>query len=127
MKLCIMSSVDESLAGRVGILKLLPFSHLEKRNADIDKKNVDEQIFYGCFPRIYDKDIEPTDYYPNYIRTYVERDIRNIKQIGDLSLLFKFVKLCAGRIGQLLNKASLANECGISELTSFGDKVLVSN
>lgn len=77
------------------------------------QKNVDEQIFYGCYPRIYDKDIEPTDYYPNYIRTYVERDIRNIKQIGDLSLLFKFVKLCAGRIGQLLNKASLANECGI--------------
>jgi predicted AAA+ superfamily ATPase len=114
----LMSSVDESLAGRVGILKLLPFSHSEMRNANIDKKNVDEQIFYGCYPRIYDKDIQPTDYYPNYIRTYVERDIRNIKQIGDLSLFVKFVKLCAGRIGQLLNKASLANECGISEPTA---------
>ena len=113
----LMSSVDESLAGRVGILKLLPFSHSEMRSAGIDKKTVDEQIFYGCYPRIYDKDIYPTDYYPNYIRTYVERDIRNIKQIGDLSLFVKFVKLCAGRIGQLLNKASLANECGISEPT----------
>ncbi len=113
----LMSSVDESLAGRVGILKLLPFSQSEMRNAGIAKDNVDEQIFYGCYPRIYDKDIFPTDYYPNYIRTYVERDIRNIKQIGDLSLFVKFVKLCAGRIGQLLNKASLANECGISEPT----------
>ncbi len=113
----LMSSVDESLAGRVGILKLLPFSHSEMRNAGVDRKTVDEQIFYGCYPRIYDKDIHPTDYYPNYIRTYVERDIRNIKQIGDLSLFVKFVKLCAGRIGQILNKASLANECGISEPT----------
>lgn len=113
----LMSSVDESLAGRVGILKLLPFSHSEMRNAGVDRKTVDEQIFYGCYPRIYDKDIHPTDYYPSYIRTYVERDIRNIKQIGDLSLFVKFVKLCAGRIGQILNKASLANECGISEPT----------
>ena len=114
----LMSSVDESLAGRVGILNLLPFSNEEMIAAGINKTTVDEQIFYGSYPRIYDKDIAPTDYYPNYIKTYVERDIRNIKQIGDLSLFVKFIKLCAGRIGQLLNKASLANECGISEPTA---------
>ena len=113
----LMSSVDESLAGRVGILNLLPFSNAEMRNANINKDNINEQIFYGGYPRIYDKDINPTDYYPDYIKTYVERDIRNIKQIGDLSLFIKFIKLCAGRIGQLLNKASLANECGITEPT----------
>lgn len=114
----LMSSVDESLAGRIGILKLLPFSHSEMRAANIGRKTVDEQIFYGCYPRIYDKDIFPTDYYPNYIATYVERDLRNIQRISDLSLFVKFIKLCAGRIGQLLNKASLANECGISEPTA---------
>ena len=114
----LMSSVDESLAGRVGILNLLPFSNEEMKSASINKNTVDEQIFYGSYPRIYDKDIAPTDYYPNYIKTYVERDIRNIKQIVDLSLFVKFIKLCAGRIGQLLNKASLANECGISEPTA---------
>lgn len=113
----LMDSVDQSLAGRVGILRLLPFSHAEMRDAGIVPTSIDEEIFAGCYPRIYDKNIHPTDFYPNYIRTYVERDVRNIKQIGNLSTFVKFIKLCAGRIGQLLNKSSLAVECGISEPT----------
>lgn len=113
----LMESVDETLAGRVGILRLLPFSHAEMKAAHIVPQSIDEEIFCGGYPRLYDKQITPTDYYPNYINTYVERDVRSIKQIGDLSLFVKFIKLCAGRIGQLLNKASLAIECGISEPT----------
>ena len=60
------------------------------------------------------KTINPDDYYPFYIQTYVERDVRLLRNIGDLSKFIKFLKLCAGRIGQLLNLSSLANECGIS-------------
>ncbi len=112
-----MESVDQTLAGRVGILRLLPFSHCELVKGDIAPKSIDEEIFYGGYPRIYDKQIYPTDYYPNYLNTYVERDVRQIKSITNLSLFVKFIKLCAGRIGQLLNKSSLAIECGVSEPT----------
>jgi predicted AAA+ superfamily ATPase len=112
-----MESVDQTLAGRVGILRLLPFSHSELVNGGIAPGSVDEEIFQGGYPRIYDKQIHPTDYYPNYISTYVERDVRQVKSITDLSLFVKFIKLCAGRIGQLLNKTSLAIECGVSAPT----------
>lgn len=113
----LMSQIDQTLAGRVGILTLLPFSHKEMRNAIIVPSSVNSEIFTGCYPRIYDKDISPIDYYPNYINTYVERDVRRLKDVGNLSQFVQFVKLCAGRIGQLLNKSSLAVECGISAPT----------
>ena len=113
----LMDSVNQSLAGRIGVLKLLPFSHKELSDNGLLFGSIDEEIFNGCYPRLYDKKIHPTDFYPNYISTYVERDVRNIKSIENLSLFVRFLKLCAGRIGQLLNKASLAVECGISEPT----------
>jgi len=77
-------------------------------------ENFEKLIFYGSFPRIYDKDIAPTDFYPNYIQTYVERDIRQIKNILDLDNFIKFTRLCAARVGQLLNLNSLATEVGIT-------------
>lgn len=110
----LMENVNQSLAGRTAILKLLPFSHHEMKEGGILPENVDEEIFKGAYPRIYDKNIEPNDYYPFYIQTYVERDVRLMRNIGDLSKFIRFLKLCAGRIGQLLNISSLANECGIS-------------
>lgn len=110
-------TVDQSLAGRVGILTLLPFSHEELRDADIVPQTINAEIFKGSYPRLYDYDIEPTDYYPNYIKTYIERDVREIKEIGDLAKFTRLIKLCAGRIGQLLNKTSLATECGVSAPT----------
>ena len=113
----LMDSIDQSLAGRVALLTLLPFSHKEMRNAGVLKDNVNEAIFTGCFPRIYDKDIAPADYYPNYIKTYIQRDVRELRDVGDLALFNKFIKLCAGRIGQLLNKSALAVECGVSSPT----------
>ena len=78
---------------------------------------VDEEIFKGAYPRIYDKDILPIDFYPYYIQTYVERDVRLMKNIGDLSKFIRFIKLCAGRIGQLLNLSSLAIESGVAVST----------
>lgn len=113
----LMEAVDQSLAGRVGILTLLPFSHKEMRNADILPRTINEEIFRGAYPSIYDRDIDPIDYYPNYIKTYIERDVRQMKAIGDLSKFRRLIKLCAGRIGQLLNKASLAVECGVTAPT----------
>ncbi|MBQ0115029.1 MAG: ATP-binding protein [Bacteroidales bacterium] len=110
----LMEAVNQSLAGRTAIVKLLPFSHAELHNADMLPDDIDVEIFRGSYPRIYDKDLEPSQYYDFYIQTYVERDVRLIKNIGNLNLFTRFVKLCAGRIGQLLNVSSLANECGIS-------------
>lgn len=75
---------------------------------------INKEIFSGAYPRIYDRNIAPPDFYPSYIQTYVERDVRMMKSIGDLSRFTRFLKLCAGRIGQLLNLSSLANECSVS-------------
>ena len=113
----LMDAVDQSLAGRVGILTLLPFSHEEMRNAGILPETTNKEIFCGAYPSIYDRSIDPTDYYPNYIKSYIERDVRQMKAIGDLSKFRRLIKLCAGRIGQLLNKASLAVECGVTAPT----------
>lgn len=114
----LMESVNQSLAGRTAILKLLPLSHHEMKEGNVLPETVDKEIFYGAYPRLYDKDIAPIDYYPYYIQTYVERDVRLMKNIGDLSKFIKFIKLCAGRVGQLLNLSSLANESGISVSTA---------
>ncbi|WP_300727317.1 ATP-binding protein [uncultured Bacteroides sp.] len=113
----LMENINQSLAGRTAILKLLPFSHAEMKEGDILSASIDEEIFKGNYPRLYDKDIAPSDYYPFYIQTYVERDVRLMKNIGDLSKFIRFIKLCAGRIGQLLNLSSLANECGVAVST----------
>lgn len=110
----LMEAVDQSLAGRVGLLHLLPFSKSEMEAGGILPQSIDEKLLYGCYPRLYDKGIAPDDYYPNYIGTYVERDLRSLKDISDLGKFVRFLKLCAARVGQLLNKSSLANDCGIS-------------
>lgn len=113
----LMESINQSLAGRTAIMKLLPFSHAELKQSGNIPQSADEEIFKGSYPRLYDKNITPTDYYPFYIQTYVERDVRMMKNIGDLSKFIRFIKLCAGRIGQLLNISSLANECGVAVST----------
>jgi len=113
----LMQAIGQSLAGRTAVLKLLPFSHREMKQGNILPSNIDEEIFKGAYPRLYDKDINPTDFYPYYIQTYVERDVRMMKNIEDLSKFIRFLKLCAGRTGQLLNQSSLANDCGISVST----------
>ncbi|MCQ2057496.1 MAG: ATP-binding protein [Bacteroidaceae bacterium] len=110
----LMQAVDQSLAGRAGLLHLLPLSRKEMRNSGIVPSSIDLSILQGCYPRLYDRSIAPADYYPNYIKTYVERDVRNLKDIGDLSKFVRFLKLCAARTAQLLNKTTLANDCGIS-------------
>ncbi len=113
----LMEQIDQSLAGRTGILKLLPFSHEEMAGGGVLPASVDEEIFMGSYPRLYDRQIAPDDYYPYYIQTYVERDVRQMKNISDLSLFEKFVRLCAGRVGQLFNLSQVANDCGVAVST----------
>lgn len=114
----LMESVNQSLAGRTAILKILPLSRKEMQNGGVLPATINKQIYYGAYPRLYDKDLQPDEFYPYYIQTYVERDVRALKNIGDLSRFTRFIKLCAGRIGQLLNLSSLAVECGISVPTA---------
>lgn len=114
----LMESISQSLAGRAAIMKLLPLSLSELEHTDYSQQKVEEMIFTGFYPRVYDKQIFPADFYSSYVQTYVERDIRQMKSIHDLSLFTRFLKLCAARIGQQLNLSSLANDCGISHYTA---------
>ncbi len=106
-------NISQSLAGRVAILNLLPFSYEEIRGI-IDEKDANALLFNGFYPPIYDRNIDPVDWYPNYVRTYVERDVRLIKNVTGLTAFSTFIRMCAGRIGQLLNLSSLANEIGVA-------------
>lgn len=114
----LQENISQTLAGRAATLKLLPFSLDELKNTEYEPNSAEEYIFKGSYPRIYDKKINPHDWYPNYIQTYVERDVRLIKNISDLNSFQKFIKLCAGRIGQVLNLLSLGNDCGITHNTA---------
>jgi Predicted ATPase (AAA+ superfamily) len=108
-------AISQSLAGRVGILTLFPLSlHEMNVNNLMEGKSADEIIFSGFYPRIYAEQFPPTQLYPSYIQTYIERDVRQLSNIGDLNTFKKFVKLCAGRVGQILNLSELASACGMS-------------
>lgn len=114
----LQENLSQTLAGRVAILKLLPLSIEEIVNAGYQTNNYEEYIFKGLYPRIYDHLLNPEIWYANYIQTYIERDVRLIKNISDIGAFQRFIKLCAGRIGQLLNLSSLGNDCGISHNTA---------
>ena len=111
----LMEKISQTLAGRTAVLHLLPFSFNELEPLPEEYESL---IFKGQYPRIYDRDIAPTDFYPAYIQTYVERDVRLMKNIGDINAFIQFTRLCAGRIGQLLNYAGLASDAGISPNTA---------
>jgi predicted AAA+ superfamily ATPase len=110
--------ISQSLAGRVAILTLLPLSSQELERVQLLDTSIERVLFKGCYPRIFDENISPEKWYKNYIQTYIERDVRTIKSIENLSTFQMFVKLCAGRIGQVLNLTSLGNDCGISTNTA---------
>lgn len=109
----LQQNISQTLAGRVGYFNLLPFSVKELQDSKLIPETDEELIFKGFYPPIYDQNIEPIDWLPNYIRTYIERDVRQIKNILDLLLFEKFMRLLAGRTGQELNYSSLSVELGI--------------
>lgn len=110
----INEAITQTLAGRIAILNLLPLSVDELAAANLLPAQSEECMFLGGYPRIYAKEIAPEDWYPNYIQTYIERDVRQVKNVHDLAVFQRFLKLCAGRIGQLINFSSLANDCDVS-------------
>ena len=114
----LMESITQTLAGRIAILKLLPFSNFELKEANLISDNFKTQIFKGAYPRLYDKNIPPKDFYPFYIQTYLERDVKQIRNISNQNTFIRFIKMCAGRVGQLLNITNLANDCGITQVTA---------
>lgn len=106
--------ISQSLAGRVGILNLLPFSMYELRTAKLLGASFETVAFKGFYPRMFDRNISPNDFYPNYVQTYVERDVRQIINVTDLHTFSVFLKLCAGRAGQLLNLSEISNDSGMT-------------
>ena len=109
----VMSRVSQSLAGRTAILKLLPFTISEQARYGRNN-NVDDFLLSGFYPRLYDKKLDSTRAYRNYFETYVERDLKQLAHLKDLSLFEKFVRLCAGRIGSVFVASGLANDVGVS-------------
>ena len=115
--LLLLESISQTLAGRVGFVYLLPFSQPELLTTPFGKQSLDKYILNGGYPRLYTNRIAPRDYYPNYLLTYVERDVRQIKNIANLGLFQRFLKTCAARVGQVVNYAAISSECGIDQKT----------
>ncbi|MBN1558404.1 MAG: ATP-binding protein [Lentisphaerae bacterium] len=115
--LAIRDTVSQSLAGRTALACLLPFSYHEL-GAFHREMSLDEMLWTGFYPRIYDKRLDPAQVLADYVGTYVERDVRQLNMVRDLGLFQKFLGLCAGRIGQLMNMESLGNDTGVSHATA---------
>ena len=110
----LLEKITQTLAGRTGVLKLLPLSLEELKNTKFAIKNPFEFILKGGYPRLYNQEIPTEFFYSSYIQTYIERDVRTIINVGDLNTFQTFLSLCAGRIGQILNIDSLASDTGIT-------------
>lgn len=110
--------ISESLAGRVYFYTLLPLSIEELKDADLLAQRPEHQIFKGFYPRVYQSHVKNEEYYDNYISTYVERDIRTIRNIDSILTFKKFMQLCAVRVGSIINFTDLATHCGISVPTA---------
>lgn len=108
-----MEQISQTLAGRVGILKLLPFS-LSELPANND---LNEVLWKGAYPPIFDQSINPVFWYDAYISTYIERDVRQVLQVQDTNQFQRFLALCAGNIGQLFNASRIGNDCGLNHGT----------
>ena len=113
----LLEKITQSLAGRVALLQLLPLSFNELAFGGYPINDANVFIHTGGYPRIYDKNIAASDFYPSYISTYIERDVRKITRVTDLRLFRQFVTLCAGRVGQLVNFAEIGNILGIDTKT----------
>ena len=114
--LLLSEKISQSLAGRVAIFELLPLSIMELNGSNLHS-NLYQQILNGFYPRLYSQELKPSDIYPDYIVTYIERDVRQIKNIGKLSNFQRFMQLLAGRVGQILNLTSLSNDVGVDYKT----------
>ena len=132
----LLEKISQSLAGRCAVHHLLPFSRTElvgtkplnpenieslsrqyRKKKTVISSDLFEMLWTGGYPRIYDKHIPPQQWLANYTQTYIERDVRSIVNVSDLETFTRFLRLCAGRTGQILNLQSLGNDCGIDSKT----------
>ncbi len=111
--------ISQTLTGRVAVLELFPLSYSEYlSNTSVATQTLWEHLYLGSYPRPYHEHLDSTVWYNSYIRTYLERDVRSLIQVRELTTFQLFLRLCAGRHGQLLNLSALANDCGISQTTA---------
>jgi predicted AAA+ superfamily ATPase len=108
-----VEKISQTLAGRVGMLTLLPFNFSELQAGGYDGKRLDEVMFCGSYPPVFHQGIAPVFWYDSYIGTYVERDVRQLVNVQDLMVFQRFMALCAGSMGQLLNTSRIGMECGV--------------
>jgi predicted AAA+ superfamily ATPase len=113
----LMQSVSQTLAGRVALFNLLPFSISELDGTIFEQKDYEDYITKSLFPRIYDQELEFNNWLQDYISTYVERDVRQITTVKDLSLFTNFLQLCAGHTGQIVNYSTFSNNLGVDVKT----------
>ena len=116
--LALLESVSQSLAGRTAVHHLLPLARSELQRFPSCPEGLDEALLAGGFPRIFDRGLAPSDWIRSYVATYIERDVRMISNLGDITLFQRFLQLCAGRTAQMLNLSSLSGDCGISQPTA---------
>lgn len=115
--LMLMESITQSLAGRVAIFKLLPFSLEEIKNTNFSLPEYEDYILRGFYPRIYDLDLDAGSWLRDYLTTYVERDVRQLLNVGDLNTFRQFLEVLSGRVGQLVNFSEIGNIVGVSYKT----------
>ncbi len=113
----LMSGITQSLAGRTAFVELLPFSLEELAKSPKQPQNIDQMLYTGGYPPLYDRDVPVRAWFGAYVTAYLERDVRQVLKVQELEAFQRFVRLCAGRTGQLLNYSSLATESGISHNT----------
>lgn len=114
----LLSGITQSLAGRTAFVELLPLALDELRQAGLQPQTLDEMLFKGGYPALYDRDVSPRAWFAAYVTAYVERDVRQMLKVQELDAFQRFVMFCAGRTGQLLNLSSLAADCGITHNTA---------
>lgn len=117
-QLALVESVTQSLAGRSALLTLLPFSLAELQAAGRAPKELNALLYAGLFPPLYDRSVSPSVWLQNYVSTYLEKDVRQLLNIHQLDAFQRFIQLCAGRVGQLLNVSNLAADAGITRVTA---------
>lgn len=114
----LLQSITQSLAGRTALLNLLPLGLDEIRRFPNAPRELLDVLWKGAYPALFDRDLDPPDWFSSYVGTYVERDVRQMLNVGDLATFQTFLRLCAGRSGQLLNFSALAADCGVTHGTA---------
>lgn len=115
--LLLLEQISQSLAGRTSIRHLLPFSFIEMKNSNISKNSLEENLFFGGYPLVHENILNSSTWLDSYIETYVQRDVRMIRNISDLSTFERFIRICAARTSQIIDLSGIGNDIGVTHNT----------